>query len=193
MPRTAGRVAALVTAALVAALVGALAPIDAAQAGPPDTTITAGPEDGDLVLPGPVQYSFTSDVGGATFECQVDSGAFAACTSPVTYDLATGGHTFTVRAVDNLMQPDPVPAFRRWTVRNVPCEQAGAAYRNAQGEFFFHHTHLGETKTKLQRAKAKDQAGKVKRLKKKVKKLKEAVAAAEAAMNAALAQEQAVC
>ncbi|MGH2353462.1 MAG: hypothetical protein ACRDJN_17805, partial [Chloroflexota bacterium] len=47
---------------------------------PPDTTITVAP--GDPSGPDPM-FAFTSTGGaGATFECQVDGGAFAPCASP---------------------------------------------------------------------------------------------------------------
>jgi hypothetical protein len=182
---------ALGASVLAAGLTLALAP--SAYAANPETTITSGPENGALVLPGPVTYTFSADVPGATFQCKVDNGGFAACTTPATYDLPPGGHTFTVRAVDGLMVPDPTPESRIWTVRNVPCEQAGAAYKAAQSEFFLQESKLGKAKTKLQRAKEHGNTNKVKRLKKKLKDIKKARNAAQAAMDAAMAQEHAVC
>ncbi len=35
----------------------------------------------------------------ATFECKLDKGAFAPCTSPKTYKVKPGKHTFSVEAV----------------------------------------------------------------------------------------------
>ena len=178
----------LVAPALAAALVVTVAP--AANAA--DTF--SGPEDGAVLLPGPVTYTFSAHEGGATFECSVDNAPFTACPSgqSVTYDLPPGGHVFRVKS-NVLGMPDDTPAQRIWTIRNVPCEQAGAAYKVAQGEFFLQETKLSKAKTKLQKARAKDQAGKVKRLKKKIKNIKKARDAAKAAMDAATAQEHAVC
>ena len=46
-----------------------------------------------------VKFSFSSDVAGATFQCKLDKGAFAPCTSPKTYKVKPGRHTFSVEAV----------------------------------------------------------------------------------------------
>jgi len=175
-------------------IAGALVVAFAAPAYAADTQILSGPENGAVLLPGPVTYTFTANEGGATFDCSVDNAPFTSCPSgqSATYDLPPGTHVFRVRS-NVLGMQDSTPAERIWTIRNVPCEQAGAAYRTAQGEFFLQETKLGETKTKLQKAKAKHQAGKIKKLKKKIKAIKKARDAAKAAMNAAQAQQQAVC
>jgi hypothetical protein len=189
MLRPTSILATLSTAALLTVLV----PAGAAYAAHPETTITGGPENGALVLPGPVQYTFTSDVGGSTFQCKVDNGAFATCTSPVTYDLSPGGHTFTVYAVDVFNAPDPTPESRVWTVRNVPCEQAGAAYRAAQSAYFTDQARLTKAKSKLHKAKKHGTQHQISKARQKVEKIKKEIDDDQAAMDAAVAQEHAVC
>ena len=76
---------------------------------PPQTTIVTGPADPtdstDATL------TFNSDRAGSTFECALDGGAFAPCTSPVTYTgLAVGWHNVAVRAIDPDGHIDPTPA-----------------------------------------------------------------------------------
>ena len=57
---------------------------------PPDTTIA-----GAIVTGSHARLTFSSNDAGAHFQCQLDGGAFAACTSPVDYNgLADGAHTF---------------------------------------------------------------------------------------------------
>ncbi len=65
----------------------------------PDLTITAGPAAGATVGPY-VVFEFTS--GEGTVTCSLDSGSFAACTSPVRYSLAAGAHSFAVRSTDGI-------------------------------------------------------------------------------------------
>ena len=75
----------------------------------PDTTITLGPAANIKV--DTATFEFISDDPLATFECQLDLGGFAACTSPdVLTGLSEGSHDFQVRAVDQLAVPDPTPA-----------------------------------------------------------------------------------
>jgi hypothetical protein len=66
---------------------------------PPDTAITAGPSGStDDSTP---TFEFNATESGSTFECSVDGGAFAPCSSPFTTpDLPAGSHTFSVRARD---------------------------------------------------------------------------------------------
>jgi hypothetical protein len=80
----------------------------------PDTTIDSGPPDPtDDDTP---SFDFSSD-DGSTFECRVDLGSFAPCSRPLTVaSLADGAHTFEVRALDAVGNPDPTPASRSFTV-----------------------------------------------------------------------------
>ena len=66
---------------------------------PPAATITAGPT-GPTSDNAPT-FQFTANEAGSTFECSVDGGPFAACSSPFTTpSLPAGQHTFSVRARD---------------------------------------------------------------------------------------------
>jgi Ca2+-binding RTX toxin-like protein len=93
----------------------------------PDTTITSGPS--GTVDSTSASFGFSSNDSGAAFECKLDGGAFAGCTSPKSYTaLSQGTHTFEVRAT-NSAGPDPTPANRTWTVA-VPapkCTKTGTA------------------------------------------------------------------
>ena len=79
---------------------------------PPVPTITSGPSG---TTTGSDTFTFTGETG-ATFECRVDAGAWAACVSPKAYPtLADGPHTFDVRAIDQAGNAGPV-ASRSWTI-----------------------------------------------------------------------------
>jgi hypothetical protein len=89
---------------------------------PPETTITAGPS--GLTKDRTPTFGFVS-VPDATFECQVDSGAFAGCASPfTTVNLSDGPHTFTVRATDLATNVETTPAVRTFTVDTVAPQTA---------------------------------------------------------------------
>ena len=116
---------------------------------PPDTSITAGPQ-------GPTpststSFTFTSTEAGSTFECKLDSAAFAACSSPAAYtSLAQGPHTLAIRAVDAANNPDQTPAQRDWTVDTVPPDTSIAAgpqglTSSTSASFAFTATEAGST------------------------------------------------
>lgn len=67
----------------------------------PETTLTKvpGKKVSTTKKKAKVSFAFTSPASGATFQCSLDGAAFTACTSPGTYKLAKGKHTFAVRAV----------------------------------------------------------------------------------------------
>jgi N-acetylglucosamine-6-sulfatase len=105
-------------AALV--LVSGLAPsASASLRTAPQSKIDSGPS-GPTNNPTPT-FTFSSSKPRSSFQCRIDSRAFAACRSPkTTRQLAAGPHAFRVRAVDRAGNADPSPAVRRFTVRPAP-------------------------------------------------------------------------
>jgi hypothetical protein len=92
---------------------------------PPDTTITSGPS-GITNDPTPT-FAFTTSEPGSTFECKLDAGSFASCSSPKTFvHLPDGTHTFTVRAVDADGNPDPDPATSTFNVKTASVSVSGS-------------------------------------------------------------------
>jgi extracellular elastinolytic metalloproteinase len=68
------------------------------------------------IAPGGPPFAFSASET-ATFECRLDDGAFAACTSPFSPGLLPDGdHTFFVRAIDATGNADPTPETRTFTV-----------------------------------------------------------------------------
>lgn len=60
-----------------------------------------------------VSLTLTASEPVTRFECRVDSGAWATCTSPFSTSLSNGAHTISVRAVDlaGWLDPDPAQAW----------------------------------------------------------------------------------
>ena len=91
----------------------------------PDTSISSGPTGSTTATS--ASFSFASTESGSSFECKLDSASFGACTSPKSYSsLATGGHTFSVRATDAAGNVDSTPATRSWTVSESAPPTAGS-------------------------------------------------------------------
>ena len=86
----------------------------------PVTTITAAPS-GTVATAG-ATIEFTADEQDVTFQCRLDGGAWAACTSPATLSgLALGSHTFQVRATDAVGNTDATPREATWAIaQTVP-------------------------------------------------------------------------
>ena len=88
----------------------------------PDTTIDSNPADPSAINSASFGFSGTdADTGVASFECKLDAGSFAACTSPKSYSgLSNGSHTFQVRAIDGAGNADQTPDSFTWTIETSP-------------------------------------------------------------------------
>jgi len=101
---------------VVAALGCALPAVAGAEIDwPPGTRISGNPDQWETSPQ--ASFSFYSTEEDSTFECRVDNAAWTACASPRTYvAIGDGRHTFYVRAIDSIGQPDPTPSSYTWTV-----------------------------------------------------------------------------
>ena len=108
----------------------------------PDTTIDTKPVANSGSATGNFTFSGTdpSGSGVASYECRLDSGAWAACTSPKAFtSLADGNHTVDVRTVDTAGNKDTTPASYTWrvdttapdtTIDTKPASNSGSATGN---------------------------------------------------------------
>lgn len=82
---------------------------------PPETTITDAPS--GTVAMASASISFTSNEANVTYQCSLDGGPYAACTSPFNIlGLGQGAHTFAVFATDMAGNADSSPATAGWSV-----------------------------------------------------------------------------
>ena len=84
----------------------------------PQTTITSAPSGSTTSRSASI--AFDSDDSAATFECKVDGGAFAACTSPLELSsLSLGVRNVEVRAINERSMADQTPAVATWTIAAI--------------------------------------------------------------------------
>jgi hypothetical protein len=83
---------------------------------PPDTAITKGPK--KKTTKRRPKFKFTSTQAGSTFQCQLDKGQFAPCTSPFVppRKLRLGKHVLKVKAIGPTGVPDSTPAVKKFKV-----------------------------------------------------------------------------
>jgi large repetitive protein len=80
----------------------------------PETTLGSRPASRTTATAATFTFSANE---GAAFECKLDAGSFAPCSSPKTHTgLTRTAHAFEVRAVDVAGNLDSTPAIHRWTV-----------------------------------------------------------------------------
>ena len=84
---------------------------------PPNTTIDTSPTNPSSSAD--ATFTFSADEP-STFECRLDGGVWATCTSPKNYiGLADDSHTFEVKATDAANNTDPTPASWTWVIDTV--------------------------------------------------------------------------
>jgi len=84
----------------------------------PNTTVTAGPS--GATRDTTPTFSFGATESGTSFECKLDAGSYAPCSSPYTTGALTNGtHTLSVRATDLSGNTDASAAVRTFRVDTV--------------------------------------------------------------------------
>lgn len=112
-------------------VVGASYTVD--RAPPPAPAINSGPS--GLVYMGSASFGFSDGESPVTFLCKLDSGSYAACTSPKSYSgLGQGAHTFWVEAVDPVGNVSGATG-RAWTVDTVAPAAPSITAGPAAGSF----------------------------------------------------------
>jgi hypothetical protein len=91
---------------------------------PPQTTISAHPSDPSSSPD--ASFAYASNEAGSGFECSLDGSPFASCPpTGISYTgLASGPHSFQVRAIDSSANVDPSPAGFSFQVVLAPVQLA---------------------------------------------------------------------
>ena len=89
---------------------------------PPDTAIS-GEHPRSVPEGESITFEFTSTESGSTFECSVDGGTSAACSSPHTVSpLPVGEHSLAIAATDRAGNTDLTPVTHHFTVEGITSE-----------------------------------------------------------------------
>lgn len=87
----------------------------------PETYLSEYPV--DLTAENSAKFSFYSDIENTVFQCQIDGGGFADCSSPTEYNnLGDGKYKFEVAAISGEKE-DSTPAEHIWTIDTTPPEK----------------------------------------------------------------------
>lgn len=84
--------------------------------GLPDTTITAGPANGSVVLDPEQTFRYASSVSPANFVCKVDGATLPCASTGLTTSFSPGTHLLSVAATNAAGAADATPATRTFTV-----------------------------------------------------------------------------
>jgi hypothetical protein len=84
---------------------------------PPAPTIDSHPSDPTNSTN--ASFGFSDSESGVSFLCQLDGGGFSACTSPKTYTVVEGTHSFDVKAKDAAGNESGATSFS-WLVDTTP-------------------------------------------------------------------------
>ncbi|OQW49406.1 MAG: hypothetical protein A4S09_12010 [Proteobacteria bacterium SG_bin7] len=84
--------------------------------------------------------NFSSNYANASYQCSLDGGAFAACSSPVNYVVGEGAHSFVVFAVDPWNEADATPVTVNWLVDVTPPHTSLTTRQNTNNNFTFNFT-----------------------------------------------------
>ncbi len=117
---------------------------------PPETTVDSGPT--GVINVSTADFEFSSDELDSFFECSLNAGAFASCTSPHSLsDLGDGSNSFEVRALDGAGNIDATPASQAFavvtggapdtTITSSPALQSN----DSSGDFSFSSTKVEST------------------------------------------------
>jgi hypothetical protein len=81
----------------------------------PNTKITSGPSGETSGRTATFRFKRTNfEYGGVDFFCRLDTSVWKSCSSPKSYSVSRGRHTFRVKAVDVVGHEEASPAVRSW-------------------------------------------------------------------------------
>ncbi|MBI2061837.1 MAG: hypothetical protein HYT87_19020 [Nitrospirae bacterium] len=84
--------------------------------GPQDVTLTTKPPTTTVNLKGQIVFTANPTGTGVTYQCRIDSGTFASCTSPYNFGgLSIAAHTFEIRPYDQFGNQGTTSSYS-WTI-----------------------------------------------------------------------------
>ncbi|MDQ3265200.1 MAG: DUF11 domain-containing protein, partial [Myxococcota bacterium] len=117
----------------------------------PNTTILTAPPAVSTTTA--ASFTFNATEAG-TFQCRLDAGTWASCTSPVAITVGQGSHTWEVRATDAAGNQDPSPASHTWSVDSIAPNTTiltapAAVSTTTAASFTFNSTEAGTFQCRL--------------------------------------------